>query len=206
MTDAVASAAGRDVSRETRARLQQYVDLLVAESERQNLIAASTLPSVWERHITDSAQLVALLPAQARSLADVGSGAGLPGIVVALLTNLQVSLIEPRRLRAEFLARAVHALALGERVTVAAAKVEQVEGRFDVITARAVASLGRLLGLTRHLSHERTVWLLPKGRSAQSELVEAQRSWHCQATSRRSITDPESEILVISKLGAKSKR
>jgi 16S rRNA (guanine527-N7)-methyltransferase len=126
--------------------------------------------------------------------------------VVALLTNLQVSLIEPRRLRAEFLARAVHALALGERVTVAAAKVEQVEGRFDVITARAVASLGRLLGLTRHLSHERTVWLLPKGRNAQSELVEAQRSWHCQATSRRSITDPESEILVISKLGAKSKR
>jgi 16S rRNA (guanine527-N7)-methyltransferase len=206
MIEAVASAAAHDVSRETWSALVRYVDLLIAESQRQNLVSASTLEHIWERHILDSAQLVGLIPGSARSLVDVGSGAGLPGVVIALLTHLEVTLVEPRRLRAEFLARTIRGLGLGGRVTVSASKVEKVQGRFDLITARAVASLDRLLAMTRHLSHERTVWLLPKGRNAKSELVEAQRSWHCQASSKRSITDPESEILVLSLLGAKTRR
>jgi 16S rRNA (guanine527-N7)-methyltransferase len=112
-------------------------------------------------------------------------------------------LIEPRRLRAEFLGQVVEALGMAGMVTVAATKVEKVEGRFDVITARAVAALDTLLGLTRSLSHDRTIWLLPKGRNVKSELAQAQRSWHCQVVSKRSITDPDAEILVISKLRAK---
>ncbi|HVM37225.1 MAG TPA: 16S rRNA (guanine(527)-N(7))-methyltransferase RsmG [Sphingomicrobium sp.] len=206
MIEAVASAAGAEVSRETWRRLEQYVHLLATENERQNLVSASTLSQVWERHVLDSAQLVGLIPPRARSLVDIGSGAGLPGMIVALLSELSVSLIEPRRLRADFLARTVTALGLETRVSVIAAKAEKVEGCFDAITARAVASIDRLLTISHHLSHERTVWLLPKGRNAKSELVEAQRSWHCRATSRRSITDPQSEILMLSEVGARSRR
>jgi 16S rRNA (guanine527-N7)-methyltransferase len=206
MIEALAAAAGRPVSRETFDQVGTFVEMLIAESARQNLISVSTHDHIWERHVVDSAQLVALLPRETRSIADVGSGAGLPGVIVALLTGAPTTLIEPRRLRAEFLMRVVEVLGLRNTVVVAAAKVEKVDGQFDVITARAVAALDALLRLTRHLSHESTVWVLPKGRNAKSELVEAQRSWHCHVVRKQSITDPEAEILVISKLGAKSKR
>lgn len=206
MIEQLAAAVGRPVSRETSTKLQHYVGLLLAENQRQNLISASTAEQVWERHILDSAQLAGVAPEDAKSWVDVGSGAGLPGIVIALLVDAPVTLVEPRRLRAEFLVRTAQALGIADRVMVAGAKVERVAGSFDVITARAVAALPRLLSIACHLSHAGTVWLLPKGRSAKSELAEAQRSWHCHASSKRSITDPESEILVLSRVGAKSRR
>ena len=206
MTDRLAEVSGRSVSRETFELLERYAALLRDESRQQNLVSRSTIDELWNRHILDSAQLVRLEPFAGASWVDIGSGAGLPGIVIALLVEGQVRLVEPRRLRAEFLERAVAALGLADRVSVTAAKVERIAGRFDVITARAVAALDRLLAISTHLSTRKTVWLLPKGRSAQSELAEALRNWQCDATSVPSLTDPESEILVLRDVKAKGGR
>jgi 16S rRNA (guanine527-N7)-methyltransferase len=198
MIEALADAAGRPVSRETFERLEAYFALLTTAAREHNLVSASTLDAVWDRHIVDSAQLVRQEPAAGASWIDIGSGAGLPGIVIACLVEGPVALIEPRRLRAEFLSTTVAALGLGDRVTVHQLKAERATGTFDVITGRAVASLDRLLAITGHLSKASTLWVLPKGRNAQSELAQARRNWHCDARVERSCTDPASEILVLS--------
>ena len=199
----LSEVAGRDVPRETHAKIERYAAMLAQESCRQNLVSASTLDNLWERHILDSAQLVALEPEAGLSWADIGSGAGLPGVIAALLVEGPVLLIEPRRLRAEFLERVVAELGLEGRVTVAAEKAERVSGRFGVITARAVASLDKLLALSAHLSTRKTCWLLPKGRSAHSELAEARRRWHCDGLIVPSRTDPEAGIVVLRNVKAR---
>ena len=192
------AAVGRSVSRETFARLTGYVDLLLEESKRQNLIGRSTVDEIWQRHIADSAQLVRFAPRLDSSWLDIGSGAGLPGIVIAILTEGSVTLVEPRRLRADFLQRAADALDLGERVAVEATKVERIAGAFEVITARAVASLDVLLSISRHLSTDKTLWLFPKGKSARFELDEARRSWQGSFRLEPSVTSREAAILVAS--------
>ena len=206
MIEALERAAGRPVSRETLALLESHVERLKAANHDQNLIAESTLASIWERHILDSAQLVRFEPHAGASWVDIGSGAGFPGLVIAALTEGPMTLVEPRRLRAEFLQETVDALGLADRVTVVAARIENVCRSFDVITARAVAPLDRLLGMAIHLAHNGTVWALPKGKNAKSELAEAQRSWQCEVRSEVSCTDPQATVLVLSKLGAKSNR
>ena len=194
MTSGIAEFLGREVSRETEQRINEYVLLLREESERQNLIARSTLPDLWERHIADSAQLLALAGSGLR-WADIGSGAGLPGMVVAILTGDPMTLIEPRRLRADFLQRV--ALRLGLlNVEVRAAKAEAVVGRFDVISARAVAPAVDLLRISAHLTHKDSKYLLMKGRSAQTELEEVRRAWHGDFQLIASRTDREAAILV----------
>ena len=206
MIERVLAASGRDVSRETFDRIALYVRILTQSAGGQNLIAPSTLGTIWERHVLDSAQLVRFEPFNGASWVDVGSGAGLPGLIVALLVKGPITLIEPRRLRAEFLSDVVSKLGLADRVTIECAKVERVQGKFDVITARAVAALDRLLALTEHLSKSETVWLLPKGKNAQTELAQAQVNWHCDVRVEQSCTDPESQILVLTRVGAKKKR
>lgn len=196
----------RDVSRETLSRLEQYCALLREESVRHNLVSRSTLAELWQRHILDSAQLLRLEPRPGASWVDIGSGGGLPGLVIALLVEGPVCLVEPRRLRASFLERAIAELGLAPRVTVAADKAERVCGAFDLITARAVAALDRLLAISTHLSTGKSAWLLPKGRTAQSELAEARRNWHCDATIVPSVTDPDSRILVLRNVKAKGGR
>lgn len=198
---ALADAAGRDVSRETFARIAAYADRLRAEAARQNLISTSTIDSLWERHILDSAQLVRFEPGVGASWVDVGSGAGVPGFVIAALVDGPVTLVEPRRLRAEFLTGTVAALGLAHRVSVVNSKIERLAGRFDTITGRAVAPLDRFLGLSHHLSTKNTVWVLPKGRTAESELAEARQRWHCDARVEPSVTDPDSRILVLTRVG-----
>lgn len=201
MIDRLEQVAARPVSRETFEKLETYVTLLREESRRQNLISASSLDRAWERHILDSAQLVRFAPGPGASWADIGAGAGLPGIVVACLVEGPVTLIEPRKLRAEFLHKVVDTLGLN--ASVATAKAERVEGRFDVITARAVASLPQLLKISLHLSTGKTVWALPKGRSAQSELAEARRTWQGVFHVERSVTDDNSYIVVATGVRAK---
>ncbi|WP_426692975.1 16S rRNA (guanine(527)-N(7))-methyltransferase RsmG [Sphingomonas sediminicola] len=203
MIERVLAASGRDVSRETFDRIALYVRILTQSAGGQNLIAPSTLGTIWERHVLDSAQLVRFEPFNGASWVDVGSGAGLPGLIVALLVKGPITLIEPRRLRAEFLSDVVSKLGLADRVTIECAKVERVQGKFDVITARAVAALDRLLAMTEHLSKSETVWVLPKGKNAQTELAQAQVNWHCDVRVEQSCTDPESQILVLTRVGAK---
>lgn len=202
MIEQLEQAACRPVSRETFERLTAYVELMKAENERQNLVSASTLSDVWTRHILDSAQLVRFEPHPGASWADVGSGAGLPGIVIACLVEGLVTLIEPRRLRADFLRTAVEQLGLN--ASVEAVKVERVTGQYDVITARAVASLDQFLGISQHLSTRNTVWALPKGRNAQSELAEAERAWQGVFHVEQSVTDADSYIVVGTGVRAKS--
>lgn len=201
--NAIAAASGRDVSRETVGRLDAYAGILQASANAQNLIARSTLDQIWERHILDSAQLVRLQPKVKSSWLDIGSGAGLPGLVVAILVDGPVTLVEPRRLRADFLRGAVDILGLAARVRIEHAKVERISGTFDVITARAVASLSRLLEISAHLSTKKTLWALPKGRSALTELAEAQRAWQGMFHVEQSVTDEDSYIVVASGVGKK---
>jgi 16S rRNA (guanine527-N7)-methyltransferase len=194
MINELERVAERPVSRETFDRLCSYVKLLEAENQRQNLVSASALNRIWERHILDSAQLVRFEPHPGASWVDIGSGAGLPGIVIACLVDGPITLIEPRKLRAAFLEATVEQLGLN--ATIQCAKAEKVNGHFDVITARAVASLSRFLGISYHLSTKKTVWALPKGRGAQSELADALSTWQGAFHVERSVTDPESFILV----------
>ena len=201
MIDRLSEATGRVVSRETLEKVEAYVALLRAESARQNLIAASTLDELWNRHIVDSAQLVRFEPYVGASWADIGSGAGLPGVVIACLVQGPVKMIEPRRLRADFLHKVCESLDLN--ASVFPGKAERAEGEYDVIAARAVANLSKVLEISAHLSTRKTVWALPKGRSAQAELAEASRSWHFDAREEPSCTDPDSTILVLSRVGAR---
>jgi 16S rRNA (guanine527-N7)-methyltransferase len=199
--DRLAEVAGRDVSRETIERLEAYVALVTEESRRQNLVSASTLGDIWDRHIRDSAQLIRFEPYAGASWVDIGSGAGLPGIVIACLVDGPVTLVEPRRLRADFLHRVSESLGL--RAQIVNARVERVEGAFDAITARAVAPLSGLLEISHHLSTGKSRWVLPKGRNAQSELAEAERAWQGMFHVEQSLTDADSKIIVASNVKAR---
>jgi 16S rRNA (guanine527-N7)-methyltransferase len=194
MIEQLEQVVGRPVSRETFERLEAYVALLKEESARQNLISASTLNDSWNRHILDSAQLLRFEPRTGVSWLDIGSGAGLPGIVIACLAEGSVTLLEPRRLRADFLHKVV--LSLHLKALVVCCKAERLGGRYDVITARAVAPLAKLIEISAHLSTRNTVWALPKGRNAARELAEAQRSWQGAFHLERSVTDDDSWIVV----------
>ena len=194
MIERLEQVAQRSVSRETYEKLEAYVALLKEESGRQNLVSAATLEQVWERHVLDSAQLVRFDPGSRASWIDIGSGAGLPGIVIACLVDGPVTLVEPRRLRADFLHKVGESLQLGAEIH--CAKAERVAGKYDVITARAVANLRDLLELSAHLSTRNTVWALPKGRNAPQELAEAQKAWQGEFHVERSVTDADSWIVV----------
>ncbi len=183
-----------DVSRETVEQLEAYAALVRIEQAHQNLVSAATLPTFWSRHIVDSAQLILL--GQSGSWLDVGSGAGMPGIVTAILTRAPTILVEPRARRAAFLRSVIDRLAL-DHVQVVALPVEKLmTAPVANITARAVAPLLKLLEIAGHCADSATVWLLPKGKTAQSELASLPRAWQTGWEMRASVTDPTSHILV----------
>jgi len=184
-----------DVSRETMARLDDFTALLRAESERQNLVSKSSLDALWRRHIADSAQLISFAPSSEASWVDLGSGAGFPGLIVALLHRGPVTLIEERRLRVDFLRRAAQVLRV--EVEIIPKGVERVAARpFDVISARAFAPLGKLLELGTALSTRKTRWVLPKGQNAQTELEALDPSWQGRFELHASMTDADAQIIV----------
>ena len=184
------------VSRETS--LDRYAALLRAEAANQNLIASSTLDTVWVRHFVDSAQLVPLSSdASHGTWLDVGSGAGLPGLVAAILLKRPVVLVEPRTRRVAFLRHVVAELGLPD-VTVQQSKVESYRptNRAAIVSARAVAELSQLLASTAHCTDSSTIWLLPKGQNAQSEVEAARAKWQGVFHVEPSITQPDSGIVV----------
>ena len=204
MIDQIAAAANRDVPRETFQRLERFAALLKEENERQNLIAPSSVGELWTRHILDGAQLMGLAEREGRWL-DIGSGPGLPGLVIAILGGRPMTLNEPRKLRAEFLRRAIADLGLGD-VEIAECKAERLNGKFDLITARAVARLDKLFGMACHLAHSETKWVLPKGESAQSELDEARATWQGSFRLVPSRTHPASAIVIAEHVERRGKR
>src|ERR671919_1470001 len=172
-----AELPGIDVSRETLERLSAYLDLLCRWQRAINLVGASTLEDPWRRHILDCAQIVPHVPPDARAVLDLGSGAGLPGLVLALLGVPGVQLVESDRRKAHFLREA--ARATGAQVLVHPVRIEELQGvAADVVTARALAPLPRLLELAAQVlaPHGRCLFL--KGESVLDELTRARQSWH----------------------------
>lgn len=187
-----------DVSRETVEKLDAFVAMLVEENDRQNLIAQSTVPDIWDRHIRDSAQILTLArhhDCTGRWL-DLGSGPGLPGLVIAILSDEPMTLVESRTRRAEFLNRATDRLALADRVRVVGARVERLPAApYAIITARAFAPLPKLLDLAVRFARPDTMWLLPKGRTVDDDLATIRPMWQGQFDTVQSLTDPHSFIV-----------
>lgn len=184
-------------------KLGRLVDLIGEENGRQNLIAASTLPHIWGRHVVDSVQLLHLAgPSVEEGVwVDLGSGGGFPGLVIACLRAAPVILVEARGLRARFLQRCVEELNLSS-ATVKQERVERVtlDMPAAVVSARAFASLDRTFGMASHFCDENTLWLLPKGRSAEIELVTARKEWQAVFHVEQSVTSADSAIVVASGL------
>lgn len=198
------------VSRETMANLQGIVDAVIAENDLQNLISAATIPHIWERHIVDSAQLLAFAKGDRAAKfpwMDLGTGAGFPGLVIAALRpDLPVILVESRRRRFEFLRDTARALGLSN-VMVHGGKLESLESRpVGVISARAFAPLPKLLELAHRFSRKETIWLLPKGRSARDEVNSVTPAWHGVFHVEQSITDADAAIVVASGIRPKEKK
>lgn len=178
-------------------RVERFLALVAEENEQQNLIAPSTIATIWERHALDSAQLLKLAPG-AKQWIDVGTGGGFPGMVVALLFDGKVALVEPRRRRADFLERAADACEL-TNVAVYATKIEQVDAIGDVISARAVASVEKLLQATAHCATPATRWILPRGRLDPDQLNSLRSNRRMMFHVEHSLTDSASSILVVEK-------
>ncbi|MEA3066373.1 MAG: rRNA (guanine527-N7)-methyltransferase [Sphingomonadales bacterium] len=202
----IEARAALDVPRETLERLEAFAAYLQRENERQNLVSRGSLEHLWQRHILDSAQLVRFAPPHCATWLDLGSGAGFPGLLVPLFHPATVVLVESRRLRAEFLRAAASLLGVPARVEVVPARLETVPARpVDVISARAFAPLPRLLALAERFSSPETVWILPKGRSAKSELEAARSSWQGDFRLEPSLTDADAGIVVATRVRRKSR-
>lgn len=193
-------AALSGVSRETLARLEAYAELLVNWSARINLVGAATLGDLWRRHFLDSAQLLPYVPEGTRSLIDLGSGAGFPGLVLAILGVPGVELVEADSRKCAFLREAARIAAAP--VTIRNMRIELVPPHVaDVVTARGCAPLDRLLPLAQRFIGPGTVCLFPKGERAAQELAASRRAWTMDVTSHDSRTDPRGIILCLRRVG-----
>lgn len=188
------------VSRETLTRVEAYVALLLKWNKQINLIGRSSEAEIWHRHVLDAAQLSPLIPKNATSIADVGTGAGLPGLILSILNNAaSFALIEPDRRKAAFLREAI-------RITQSTAivynsRVEDVDLKpQDAVLARALAPLDKLLEMVEKLVSIHTVCIFPKGAAAEQELTEARRRWKMQVRQVHSRTDPAGRILVLTEV------
>lgn len=191
------------VSRETLDRLSAYAALLAKWNPTINLVAKSTLDDVWGRHFADSAQLFPLLPAGTRALVDLGSGAGFPGLVLAIIGVPEVHLVESDARKAAFLREA--ARVTGAPATVHAVRIETAPAiAADVVTARALADLGDLLPWALRFLKPGGVCVFPKGRSAGDELTRIGDSWTMRVERFPSRTDGDSTILRISDIARNS--
>ena len=196
-----ATESDLNVSRETTDDLQTYHDMLLQWTKTINLISPTTASDAWRRHIVDSAQIFHLVPVRAENLVDLGSGGGLPGIVVAIMAkaehpDLTIKLVESDQRKAAFLRSVIRTLNLNAHV--AAERIEALQDvRADVITARALAPLSHLLQYAKDLLVESGVAILHKGRNVDTELSESRTVFHFDCMAHPSATDPDARILEI---------
>ena len=197
-------AALSGVSRETLARLEAYAELLVRWSPRINLVGADTLKDLWRRHFLDSAQLVAHVPEGTQSLVDLGSGAGFPGLVLAISGVKGVELIEADARKCAFLREAARIAAAPALIR--NARIERAPAHIvDVVTARGCAPLDRLLVLAQPFIGPDTVCLFPKGERATQELTAASQAWTMETTCHESCTDRRGVILCLRRVGRRER-
>ncbi|HRX74258.1 MAG TPA: 16S rRNA (guanine(527)-N(7))-methyltransferase RsmG [Hyphomonas sp.] len=189
------------VSRETMQHFETYLALLEKWNRRINLVSPASLDDAWGRHVLDSAQLWRFRPPEARRWLDLGSGAGFPGMVVALLARaegslIRVTLVESDERKCAFLRTVATSCNLDVRI-----ETGRVEGlapaRADVISARALAPLNRLLGYAQIHRAACGIGLFPKGRTVHKEVEEARRNWRFDCQLHPSATDPEAAIVEI---------
>lgn len=179
-----------NVSRETQNELEEYVRKLLDYNKIHNLIGSKEVDKVWDRHIIDSLQLTTLLPLN-KNIVDVGTGAGLPGMVLSIL-GFDVTLIESNTKKVTFLKSVSR-----ETEKIIHDRCENVKKKFDVITARAVTNLKDLIALTLHLSKKNSVFIFPKGKNWKKELLEAEKKYKFDVEIKNSLTSFESRILIL---------
>jgi 16S rRNA (guanine527-N7)-methyltransferase len=198
------------VSHETIHRLTRYQEMLISWNEKFNLVSASTIPQIWTRHFLDSAQLMKFIPEKAETLADMGSGAGFPGLVLALLAEdkkrpLCIHAVEGTGKKADFL-RAVIA-DLGLTAIVRQERIEEIKDlKADIVTARALKPLPDLLKYASRLMKKDGEGLFLKGKSANEELTQAKKYWIFSAKIYPSLSDDSGRVLVVKNLQYKTKR
>lgn len=192
------------VDADALAKLDVYARLLTEWNVNINLVATSTLPEIWQRHFLDSAQLFPLLPKDgASSIADMGSGAGFPGLVLALMGVPNISLIERNTRKSAFL-RTV-AAETGAKIRVLNLPVEDVTEQFDILISRALADVAALLKMSAPVRKASTVCLFLKGKNLDQELREAQKDWVMDARNLPSCTDAEGTIARLSSIQVKAR-
>ena len=194
-------AAALDLDADALARLDAYAALLVKWQARVNLVGPSTVPELWDRHLFDCGQLQRWVPSGTRSLVDMGAGAGLPGLVLAILGVPGVTLVEADKRKAAFLREA--ARAVGAPVDVRAERLEAMaKTPADVVTARALAPLPRLLDWAQGFVGPATTCLFLKGVDADRELTDAARSWRMKVERRPSLSDGRGVVLELTDVRA----
>jgi len=194
-----ANATG--VSRETLERLKLYADLLIRWQKRINLIAPATIPDLWHRHMLDSAQLLPHIPDSAQHLVDLGSGAGFPGLVVALclIRPVRISLYESDQRKSAFLREVIRQT--GAPAVVHTQRIEETDDKTaDLIMARALAPLPKLLPLAERFWHPGMTALLMKGRDVQAEIASCSQGWRIAYDLIPSATDSAASILLVRSL------
>jgi len=181
--------------------LDAFIERLTEANAVMNLVGPDTIPDVWNRHIWDSAQLLDLAP-EARTWADLGAGAGFPGVVLAILlrgrTGAHVWLIDSLGKRCRFLQAVVDDLALP--ATVINGRAEEQSLKVDVVTARAVAPMEKLLGYAQPYLQRGAQGLFLKGEKAEAELIEARKVWHFESDLSVSRSDPRGRIVSVRSL------
>lgn len=197
MTEADArDRVGHIVGAVALARIEQFVARVLVENRRQNLISRGTEGQIWLRHVLDSTQLLSLVD-QPECWIDIGTGGGFPGVIVACTARFRAVLVEPRTLRADFLASVVDELGLAGSATVKRTKIEQVSDQADVISARAVASVDKLLLGAQSCANETTRWLLPRGALGAQEVIELSRRHRSMTFHvKHSLTSEHASILI----------
>ena len=192
--------SSQNVSRETFSKLENYVALLQKWNQRINLVGKSTEAEIWQRHIDDALQLIPHIPS-VKTLADLGSGAGLPGIVIGIARpEIAVTLIEQDQRKAAFLQEVYAKLEL-PNVTVLNKNIHTVSEKFAFITARALASLSELFTMALPLLEgPNAICLFPKGKNFANELKEVQEDWAFDYHLTNSSTQDEATIISVSKL------
>lgn len=199
MSDRDAFALDFNVSRETLEKFDAYAALLADWQTRMNLVGPSTLATIWQRHFTDSAQIL-VLAGNGRSWLDIGAGAGFPGLVIALLdSEARLTLVESIAKKCRFLDEVVRTLELQDRVAIENRRIEALpRAKFDVITARALAALDQLFDWGLPYAGSGTRWVLPKGARVDTELSIASERFAFDYTLVPSRTDASARIVVAS--------
>jgi len=187
------------VSRETLERLSAYAELLSTWNKKINLVGRSTEAELWTRHMLDSAQLFPLIPPETKSLLDLGSGAGFPGLVLAIMGVRGVQMVESDQRKCAFLREAARMAKAA--VIVHAKRIEDLESqKIDVVTARALAPIDQLLDWSERFLGQNSHCFFLKGQNVEVELTETYKRWTITADQRPSCTDPRGSIVCINEV------